>query len=234
MREEGRHANSVDQSDPASLVPAADDLGQLRAERSPQWSGRRVDRGHVHAEGGQGGGYLAADEAHPDDDGCAKSGQLGAERVGVGGRPELVNPCQVDARDRRSGVADAGGYDEVVVCELLAAREGDESAVGTKGRRGLAQPQLDAVRVVGVGGLDEQLVEVDVACEVGLAERGALVGQGGFRSDEDDVAVEAGVAQGERRGGTGEAGADDDSTLGAGGVHPGTSTLSAPSRSCAR
>ena len=107
------------QLDAVRAVEGADHRADLGAEDPLQRDLLRKDRRHLHAELGQGGRHLAADEAHADDNRAASLPGGALDRVAVGHRAQVVDAGQVRGRDCEPTGLPTGGDQQALIAELL-------------------------------------------------------------------------------------------------------------------
>ena len=87
------------QLDPLRAVDGADPRADLPAQHPLERGPAREDRGHLDAELGQRGRYLAADEPHADDDRAPARHRLPLDRVALGFCAQVMDPGQVGPGD---------------------------------------------------------------------------------------------------------------------------------------
>src|SRR5581483_10638645 len=155
------------------------------------------------------GGDLGPDPAGPEHRHRAAAAKPRLQRLGVLDRAQVVDAVEAGPRDRRPARLGAGGEQDGVVAQALAALELDLGGLRVEGRDRGREAKLDLALGVEVLLVDVGLA-VGLAAQIVLGERRALVGSLRFGADQNDAAVEALLAQGLGRLGAGEAGADDD------------------------
>src|SRR5262249_61152165 len=101
-------------------------LPDLVAEHAREGQPRGVDGDDLHTELAQRGRHLRADEAEADHDRAAAARGRRADAITVLDRPELEHAGQIRARHREGAVTPAGGHQQAVVGDALAALELDE------------------------------------------------------------------------------------------------------------
>ena len=123
------------------------------------------------------------------------AGGVGADRVGVAERPQVVDPLELGAGDRHAADTGAGGDERLLEAHLLAVGQLD-AALGQIERFDRdASQRLDLLLVVPVRGPEQGVLARLVALEVALRARRAVVRQVGLAPDQEDRPVGAGLAQ---------------------------------------
>ncbi len=133
-----------------------------------------------------------------------------AQLIGLGQRAQIAHPVELDAGQRGHPVARPGRQHEMVVTELLTRSEAQAlpGAVDLGGAR--SGEIIDPVVAVERLGPHQQQVEADLAIEIILGQRRALVWQHRLLAEEHDGAIEPALAQRGRELKAGMPGPDDD------------------------
>ena len=209
-RRDGRVRDELDAVAPMEL---REEPAESRADDALERGGGLLDDGDRGTEAARGRGHLAADPARADDHEPAAVADHGAQGVGVGDRPQDAHRLPFGAVDRGPARHRAGGDQQPVVRELLAAWERDVVRRGVERGRARRRAQLDVIGRVEALGVDLGVGGAAVARQVALRERRSLVGPPRLLGDQDDAPLEALLAQ--RRGGlgAGQAAADDHERL---------------------
>ncbi len=138
--------------------------------------------------------------------------QAFCQAVCIGQAAQAEHAAQLHSRDGGHAVARAGGQDQVVVVESVATVEKQLVALQIQ-RRDAALNSRDAVFVKVFGRAKPQCCHADLAQQIGLGERRALVRNAGLVSDEGDRPVKPFLPQRCSHLIPGLAGADNDDLL---------------------
>ena len=133
--------------------------------------------------------------------------------VGVLDAAQVEHAVQLRAGDREPSRLGAGGQQQAVVAQPLAVVEGQLARRRVQAHRRSAEAQLDVVPGVEALVVDVDLLAADLATQVLLGQRRALVGPLVLGPDQHHAPVEALVAQGLGRLRAGQARADDHERL---------------------
>ena len=155
----------------------------------------QVDDGHRAALRGDAARRLEAEQAAADDGGVLRAAdRRRADRLAVLGSAERVHARQVDAGDRRHQRLRAGREDELVVGEVLAVVEVDDTRLGVDRRHPAAEHELDVV--VGVPLRRTQLQRLGIlAGNEDLRQAHAVVRRARLAADERDRDVAIAVTE---------------------------------------
>ena len=138
-------AGAEEQLDALIVVHVAVERAELRAEHAQERQVERLDQRDVHALLARGRGHLAADPAARRSRRARPPPSItAAQRVGVRDRPQHVHAVEVGAGDGQAPRLGAGGDQQTVVVEALAAGQDDRALarVDRLGRRRGAQLDL--------------------------------------------------------------------------------------------
>ena len=156
----------------------------------------RFEHRHLQSALGADGGDLKPDIARADDGDARTRQERRLQRVHIGDGFEIENPRQIGARTAQLAHPRAGGQQQLVVGQLAAIGQlhGLARTVDRLGRG--VQQQIDArFAIIGIG-FQEQARPLQLAQQIGLGERRALIGRIGFLAHQGDG---AGMAFGAQR-----------------------------------
>src|SRR6266540_255706 len=103
--------------------------------------------------------HLGSDETEPEHDGAAARPGGGADPVAVLDRAQLEDALQACPGHRQRSVPTAGGHEQPVICNPLAALQLHQLLPGVDGGGARTKPELDSLPGVIVGGFDELALE---------------------------------------------------------------------------
>ena len=177
-------------------------FGEIGADRRPH-PARHQAVGHFHdghglAHRAQGRRALQADEPAADDDHVPDLLKPFHDRTDIGKGADIVHAGQIRARHRQDAYPRAGRDHEFLVAEYRTVGAGHRLLLIVDGGRRHAQPQVDSL--IGIEGFrpEQQPVLGDLAHQIGLGQRRALIRQFGFLAQHDDRFVVAGGTGGNR------------------------------------
>jgi hypothetical protein len=149
----------------------------------------------------------------PDDDGCAPAVHPLVKEVRVVDAAQVQHSVELGARNSQPARLGASGEQQSVVAQHFAVVESHLPARGVQANRSGAEPHLDVVLGVEPLVVDVDLLAADLAAQIVLGERRALVWPLVLGADKHDPPVEPLLP--ERLGGlrAGQAGSDDDLSL---------------------
>jgi len=108
-----------------SPVDGADQRADLSAQDPVQRGPAGKDRSHPNPSCRQRGRHLATDEPHADHDRAPARRRLLLDRVALGHRAQIVDPGQLGPANPEPPVTRSGGYEDLLVADLLARAEDD-------------------------------------------------------------------------------------------------------------
>jgi hypothetical protein len=160
------------------------------------------------------GGHLGSDPSPTDDHEPLRLRQRVAQGVAARQTAQVVDPGQIGTGDRQSPGRRARGEEHLVVGELTAGIERHLLGHRIEAAHGGRSQKLDVVLLVEARVVNGGRVEIDFAAQIGLGQRGTLVGPNRFVADQHHPTLEALLPQ--RLGGLGprQARSDDDKCLG--------------------
>ena len=183
------------------------------AEHALERHGHRIDDGDREPQLARRCGDLGADPTGTDHDDSASASEPLAQSIRVRLVAEVQDPVQVAARDAEPEGLRACGEQQPVVLQSRSVVERDIAGRRVESHRRAAENELDAVIVVEAAIVHEQFAGRDVAAEVALRKRWALVRALLLVAEQDHTPVEAFGAQRLRSLGAGKTGADDHERL---------------------
>ncbi len=175
---------------------------------------RHLEHRDCEARLGTGGRALEADVARADDGDSLGAGQFGADRIDVGLGAQVMDASEPGARNGERAGAAAGGEQQPVVGQGGAVVECHQAPAAVDRRRPSAESQLAVLLLIERHRADPQPVGVELARQVLLRQRRALVGKLRLVTHQHQAPAEAVAPQavdGLRRG---MARADDHDSLG--------------------
>src|SRR6185295_13130769 len=194
-------------------VDPGQDRSHLGAEHTGQGNRVALDGGDRQPHLPEGRGHLGADEAQADHHRAGARPGRGANAVAILHGTKLKDTGEVRARGRERPVPPPGGDQEPVIGQLPAALQGHHPAPRVDRGGPDSEVEIDIVRGIVVGRIDELAVELFLAAEVALRQGRTIVGQLALGADERHRPVEASLAQGGGGAGPGQRGPDDDDSL---------------------
>jgi hypothetical protein len=196
---------TADPVDPVVAQHAREEPGRGRAEAERERHLLLHDERALAALGRERRRDLAGDVGAADQHDVLGVGGVGADRVAVAERAQVVDAVEVAAVDPQAPDVGAGRQHRVAEGQLVAAGE----LRGLRGRVELHHARADP-QVEPVGQLEVGPLAVELAAQVVLGAVRALVRRVDVAPGDDHRAAEAGVVQ--RRGArvAGRAGADDE------------------------
>src|SRR5262249_41929516 len=132
-----------------------------------------------------------------------------ADAVGVGDGAKVVDSGQLEARDRESPIASAGGDQQLIEFEPLAARQSERALLRVDAGDLRGKSQLDIALAIEVRRSQQGLLERRHTPKVVLGQGRPVVGRLRLGADEHHSPVQAFLTQGRGGGRAREARADD-------------------------
>jgi len=156
------------------------DRAHLDAEHVLQRHRARAYHRHLEARLAGRGRHLASDPARTDDHELATPLDPLAQPLGIRQRAQVVDLVEIGPRERQPPRLGAGGQQEPVIAEPLAARQHDLRRRRVDALHGGCGTQLDLVARVEVFRVEEDLLQADLGAQVVLGQRWALIGRVGL------------------------------------------------------
>lgn len=157
-------------------VDVAVDRAHLDAEHVRKQHRARVDHRHLEAGLASRGRSLAPDPARADHHELAAPPDPLPQPVGIRQRAQVVDPVEIRSRERQAPRLRAGRQQQPVIRQPLASREHDLRRRRVDALHGRCGTQLDLVARVEALRLEKDLLQADLAAQIILGQRRALIG----------------------------------------------------------
>ena len=205
----------VDHADPALGEDTAEERADLVAEAALHRLVLEHHDRHLLADRAQRGGHLAADVRPADAHDVLGLVELGADRVGVAERAQVVDAVELRAVDLQPADHRAGRDERVLVADGLLRRQRRLPRRGVELHHARARQELDG-RVVEPPGLGtEARLAALLAAQVLLRERRPVVRRIELAARQQDAAVEPAAHELARGRGGGDSPTDQEDVDGA-------------------
>jgi hypothetical protein len=152
---------------------------------------RPFDQGDLRAHLAGGRGDLGPDPSRSDHHEPVGAGDGVAQGVAARQAAQVVDPGQIGTGDRQSAGCRSRGEEQFVVLELTAGIEHHPLGGRIEAAHRSRGQELDVLLVVEPGVVHGSRVEADLAAEIGLGQRGSLVGSDRFVTDQHHPSLES-------------------------------------------